>query len=704
MPRLPENLTRAGRIAAGAGAWAALALTLRRWAFDTAALDAVYYAVHPARVPTPWWPFVLAALAAFALTAARRRAEKTGTQLLPAWLLWILLALPATFPNLAAVLGVTGWCLLRSAGGRIPLRPLPRAAVWGAVALTALTAAAWSYFLQQRALRAMFLAWQDWGEYTACYLRLADGGAPLRAYLMQAGHFDPLPNLVMSALLKLWRAPEAVFAASALLSGATVALTAHLAEAYRMPRGTVFAAAFAAALSPVLVNQSLSLFYGFHPVLFQGPLILAFFIFERRKCRIGMAAAMLLSLAVQETAAVLYFGYALYLLSRRRWRAGALLGAGCVAYFVLVSTVVMPFASGGGAGNPQLFHYSRLGNSLFEVALSPLLRPRAFWGTLAERQNLYFALALLLPAGALALRAPRRLLIALPLLAGVAMQSSPDVKNPAMQYGFEISVVLLGAAVAGAGKLLRRRGENGKRAFRAGWRTVAALTLLCALAWGRMPCGLYSARPILNAAPKTGITEFLRGCSRPGERVLTTRRLQLYHMFDRRAETLDAGFRPGDTVILDFDDTMEPVDKALRRLLDDARAVPLFPLEYAPAAFAVWKIAPDGTRRPPWPFLRRFDAETFRRIGLAVDQNDPAFEARLARMPNGKWLLLLRLAEKVDCDFLIELRLNQNGRETRHTASFGHLHPAWYASIGDTYLWELPETPQSLRLALVRRK
>ena len=32
------------------------------------------------------------------------------------------------------------------------------------------------------------------------------------------------------------------------------------------------------------------------------------------------------------------------------------------------------------------------------------------------------------------------------LLAGVLLQDSPDVKNPVMQYGFEISVILLAAA------------------------------------------------------------------------------------------------------------------------------------------------------------------------------------------------------------------------------------------------------------------
>ena len=702
MFRPPPHLPRPCRLISAVSAATALALTLRRWAFDTFAVDAVYYAVHPMRISAPVWPFLLVALSGILALVAVRRLERTGEDALPCQLLWPLLLLPQTFLNLAAVLALVAWSLMRSAGGKLPARPLSRSAMRCLVILLAAFAAEWSFYLQCRAFRSLFLAYQDWGEYAECYLRLADGKVPLRAWAVQAGHFDPLPNLLMSTLFRVWRSPEAVFFVSALLLGALPVLICRLAGEYRLPRRSALLLGFAAAFSPVLINQSLSLFYGYHPVLFQGVLIVGFFIFERRKCRSGMAAMLLLSLLVQETAAVLWFGYALYLASCKRFRIGAALAVSCIVYFVLVSRVVMPFAA-GGADNPQLFHYSQLGGSLGEVVLSPFLRPRAFWGTALQKQNLLFAAALLLPCGALALLAPRRLLIVLPLFAGVALQGSVEVKNPAMQYGFEITVVLLCSTVAASGKMLELRTEHFKRVLRAGVRTVAAMSLLCALCWSRLPVGKYSAEHIFKYPDMTEQIEALRGYSAPGDRVLTTKRLRLYHMFDRRVAPPDAEWRTNDTIVLDLADPMEPVERIRRRLLDDPRAVPCHPPWGVPSDLVVWKIA--ASPRPPWRFVRRIDEAEFRRIGRELQQDDPAFEARVTRTRDGRLLLLVRLKKKVGYDILVELNLLRNGAKEYRAVGFGSIYPAWYAEPGDTFLMPIDgEVPSAIQLAITPRK
>ena len=48
-----DKAVQAAWTAAGLGALIAAALTLRRWGFDTAGLDGVYYTVYPARVSAP---------------------------------------------------------------------------------------------------------------------------------------------------------------------------------------------------------------------------------------------------------------------------------------------------------------------------------------------------------------------------------------------------------------------------------------------------------------------------------------------------------------------------------------------------------------------------------------------------------------------------------------------------------------------------
>ena len=701
MFRMPEKLQRIHHLISGAAALVVLTLTARRWVFDALAVDAVYYDIRLTDTPAPVWPFLTAAAALMIAAAALKRLERIGTELTPCWLLAPLLFLPQDFFNLAATLAVIAWSLSRCPWKK-STRGIPREAVYCLTALLAAAAAFWSFYLQTGAFRRIFLAYQDWGEYTECYLRIADGGVPLRALPVQAGHFNPLPTLLMSALVKLWRSPEAVFFVSAVLLGMLPVLIYRLARKYRLPRVSALVFGFVTAASPVLINQSLSFFYGFHPVLFQGPLIILFFIFERRKCRLGMAATIILSLLVQETAAVLWFGYALYLLACRRFRGGTGLALACVVYFVIVSKVVMPFAN-GGTDNPQLFHYAQLGDSLWAVMLSPFLRPRAFWETVFQKQNLFFAAALLLPCGVLALRSPRRLLIALPLFAGVIMQNSNDVKNPSMQYGFEITVVLLCTAVAAAGNLLGKRTAETKRALRAGVPAVAAMTMLCALLWSRLPIGKYSAAPILDLPDATKIIGTLRGYSSPQEgRVLTTKCLRLYHMFDRRTAPLDSEWRPGDTIMIDLADAMEPLAHIRRRLLEDERAVPCFPPDHGPSRFVVWKIAEKP--RQPWSFLCRTDEAGFRSVGLALQQDDPAFEARVVPA-NGGAAVFVRLKTKVDYDVAISIKVIRGEKEAIHTVGFGNIYPMWYATPGDTFWVPIPGgMPTALQLAITRRK
>ena len=699
MPGIAKKDLRAWRLISASSMAAALMLTIRSWVFDIVGIDAVHYGVYPAKSPAPVWPFLLTAISIMLALIATKQVVEFSRKAAPCWLLWPLLAMPYSFFTLAATLAVLAWSFSRCLDLKFPKSALPRSTACCFVALLAAMTAGWSFFLQDSAFRRMFLAYSDWGEYAECYLKLAGGAVPSRAWPVQAGHFNLLPNLLMGALFRFWRAPEAIFFVSAVISGTIPVLIYKLSREYRLPRASALLLSFAAAFSPVLINQSLSFFYGFHPVLFQGPLVIGFFIFERSKNRVGMAAMIALSFLIQETAAVLWFGYALYLLSCKRFRFGATLAAASVVYFVLVSKIVMPFAA-GGTDNPQLFHYAQLGSSLGEVLASPFAKPRAFWGTLFQKQNLFFAAAMLLPCGVLALRRPRRLLIALPLFLGVVMQNSNEVKNPAMQYGFEITVVLLCATVAAAGEMLDKRTDAKRSALRAGIRTVAAMSLLCALGWSLLPFGKYSAKKLVLKRPDAmKDINMLREYSGSGGRVLATRRLRLYHMFDRQVAPLDSEWEVGDTVVLDLKDPLEPVDHIRRRLLNDPRAVPCF--QQPTSNFVVWKIG--DVPRPPWDFLCRTTAEQFRNAGLELQQDDPAFEARVIASPDGRAWVAVRLKTEVDYDIVIELKLIRNGETAYRTVCFGNIYPAWYAQPGDTFLIPLEGTPQALQLAITRR-
>ena len=90
-------------------------------------------------------------------------------------------------------------------------------------------------------------------------------------------------------------------------------------------------------------------------------------------------------------------------------------------------------------------------------------------------------------------------------------------------------------------------------------------------------------------------------------------------------------------------------------------------------------------------------------MGLELQQDDPAFEARVIAAPDGRAWVAVRLKTEVDYDIVFELKLIRNGETAYHTVCFGNICPAWYAKPGDTFLIPLEGTPQALQLAITRR-
>ena len=133
----------------------------------------------------------------------------------------------------------------------------------------------------------------------------------------------------------------------------------------------------------------------------------------------------LLTLLVQETVTVLWFGYALLLIAQKRWKSGLILAAGMVLLFLLFSKFVIPAAAETTAYT-QMFHYHQLGDSIGEVLLSPFLRPRVFWSTLFALNNFDFLLCLTLPFFSYGGTSVLTMYAALGIAAGVRMREKPS--------------------------------------------------------------------------------------------------------------------------------------------------------------------------------------------------------------------------------------------------------------------------------------
>ncbi|MDR0932354.1 MAG: DUF2079 domain-containing protein, partial [Victivallales bacterium] len=161
-----------------------------------------------------------------------------------------------------------------------------------------------SYYLQKTAYNTLFLLFNDWGEYATHYLRLAfSPEATLRDWFVGGGHFNLLVNIIMATAIKLFPVAETIFFLNGVMIYSAIPLVYYYGRCRKLSVETslFFAAVF--CFAPIVSNQSLSLFYGFHPVNLQPSLILLFFIFKARRNFVATAVFMMLTLFVQETAA-----------------------------------------------------------------------------------------------------------------------------------------------------------------------------------------------------------------------------------------------------------------------------------------------------------------------------------------------------------------------------------------------------------------
>lgn len=116
-----------------------------------------------------------------------------------------------------------------------------------------------------------------------------------------AAHWNGAVNLLMSAAIRLVPAPETIFLLNSVMIFSAVPLVYLLGRRLKLPVATALVFALFFLFSPVVSNQPLSLFYGFHPVNLLPALFLLFFLFRERRQYAAAGAVMLLTLFVQET-------------------------------------------------------------------------------------------------------------------------------------------------------------------------------------------------------------------------------------------------------------------------------------------------------------------------------------------------------------------------------------------------------------------
>lgn len=687
--------------------------------FEIRALDMIYYRVIPfAESSAIVMPCAVLVAAAAALLL--RKPVWNGI-LLPGVLFWPLVFFPLEYLTLPAGFALGAWIVFRTAAARTePWRQCDLSSAERYVPLLIvlfyLLAASWGFHMQRHASRALFLFYQDWGEYATNYLRLAfQDGHSLRDFLAVAGHWNPLPTLVMTGLIRIAPAPETIFAVNALLIYSVIPLSYLLARKLGFTRPTAALFALLGALNPTISNQPLSLFYGFHPINFMIPAIFGFFLCRACRKRTGMYLVLGISFLIQETVAVFWAGYALYLLTRRKYAAGIALFLGSVAFFFLISMAVMP-RSLDAEHYSQMFHYAQLGNTPIEVALSPFLRPGAFFGTVLQWQNFAFVFTLLLPELFLLVSFPRLAVATVPLFAGVCLQNSPDVKNIVMQYGLEITVLLLVMAILNANKL--RCGRNsrvlkflaapfpavsGKHLLPAALVAVCFSTVCCYYFFGKGPwIGKYSYAAVERLPECDAALDFLKSKIPPESRVFASQRLRGHFIFEFETAAPDAdALRTGDTIVLDLHDVSSAgeLEKLRRRLAADPRVRPVTMANSYGNQLVLFRVAPPDAPLTSLPFLLSGVENT----GMPYPCDDPHFAIRIGESAAGKLRIGVEVLSVPTYDVDLQLLLRgADGAIEQFRIPFAYgLKPAYATQPGDIFLWEpTDQVPREINLNL----
>ena len=638
-----------------------------------------------------WW--IAAVMGIIALLAAAfygksdrmERVRKWEKILRPAWLLWFIPC--GTFPGIFFSAAIISLTVFNAAGSRRkPLPELPEKYGTAIAFAGGLTVAAWGYYLQIRAYDSLHFIWGDWNQYVEHYIQLLSGRANFAQWCAGAGHWNFGVNLIMTAALRVWYAPDTVFIVNALCIASVIPLGYWLSRKCGLSTWMSVVLLILTVFNPVLSNQYLSLFYGFHPIVFFVPLLLGFFIAREYENRYFMAVCFVLSLLVQETVCVFWAGYAVYLLCCKRWKSAIALFTAMVGLFFFFSNVVIP-AAHQAENYSQMFHYAHLGNNMGEVLLSPFTRPEVFWKTVFDRSTICFALAVFVPFLYGIIFKPLMLIALLPIFAGVILQGSPDVKSVMLQYGLECTVFSMIVMIL---NLKRIYPEVRRPALCA----VLAATLLCGWMLGMVPGSPGPLKRMLNRPSGVELMNFFDQAAGDAERIAATGRIRGQFQFQRPTVPLE-DMRPGDAVIIDLHDNGIENGRAIsdvrRKIASDPRAIPVTYVIWENHTIVMFKILPQPLPRPQVPWLRPVAEELFAKAGgLLIHREEGVWELRYARINNQNiYRLRLEKAQTDDVELSIKQHEKQNIAEA--VIAFGNgLFPAYAVAPGTMFEFSIP--------------
>lgn len=359
--------------------------------------------------------------------------------------------LPASYFEVLWFVLFSGWSCFKLAGRvDIPQGLSSRLGLAIVSCLVLLVSALW-YSESARLYNDFMLGFNDFGHFTQRIANTAAGRGLLRESPVLPAfwdHFNP-GLLILVPIWKLWPSVHLIFAVQAIAltspAWAIYLLTKHFGAS---PTSRVLWS-MAWLVQPVVGQFNLAYTYGWHPIsLAIGPMLFCFWaILARRYWLAASLAVFAMSMEEGVIAVLACLASALVLtndsfpmINKRKAIALAIM-------LVLVFVAVFRFS---GLAEFQTGRFHKLGANLFEIALSPVLRPSEFWGQIFRPRKAAFLLSLLLPMNLFAVCRGWRIAIAatVPLFVLVIWDHAPAA-SIAFQYTSAVLPVLWLAALVG---------------------------------------------------------------------------------------------------------------------------------------------------------------------------------------------------------------------------------------------------------------
>jgi len=265
-------------------------------------------------------------------------------------------------------------------------------------------------------------------------------------------HFDP----ILAALAPLWLAgpsPDMLMTVQAIAVGLGAIPVFWLARKHLDSQHAGLGFALAYLLYPATEWLTLN---EFHPVAFACPLLLFAFWYLDEDRLLPFAGFALAAIACKEEIGLVVAGFGVwYVVSRRRWRAGAGIVAAGVAASAIAVEVVVPHFS--GSASAFYSRYSEVGGTPGGILRTLFTHPLRVLGNAFSGGDLHYLGELLVPLAGLWLLAPVLLLAALPEAALNVLSKNPYQASIHFHYTAGLIPPLVIASVLGGARLGRRR-------------------------------------------------------------------------------------------------------------------------------------------------------------------------------------------------------------------------------------------------------